>query len=233
VAETLVQAGVRPAVVAGASSGSVIATGMAAGLGRELPSLWSRFGGRSIVSFRRALWNRSIFDMSHLLRHGLRDHLGDGDLRAAPAEALVTVTRFPSLRSQVLSSRRVTDMVEVVLGSCFLPFLYGRPVWLDGGLVVDGGLIDNLPVEALAQAGCRDIIAVVTREHGRAMKNPWTRAWLPSASGARVRVIAPSRPLEIGSWDFDAGRMRAAVDEGRRATEKFLSELGQDPLQGG
>lgn len=216
----------QPRVVAGASSGAVIATGMAAGLGAELPRLWSRFGGRSIVSLRRAWWNRSVFDMSHLVRRALRDHLGDGDLRAAPSEALVTVTRLPSLRSVVLSSRRRTDMVEVVLGSCFLPVLYGRPVWLDGSFVVDGGLVDNLPVEAVARAGCDEIIAVVTRPEGRAMKNPWRRGWLPEAPGARVRVIAPRAPLDIGSWDFDAARMRAAVDEGRRAAEKFLSELG-------
>jgi predicted acylesterase/phospholipase RssA len=68
VAAGLTEAGVPIAISAGASSGAIVAAALAAGLGRELPALWEEVGGRSIVSLRRTVANRSPFDMSTIVR---------------------------------------------------------------------------------------------------------------------------------------------------------------------
>src|SRR5262249_34323644 len=115
------------ALTAGASSGSLIAVGLAAGRGAELPSVWRARGGRSIVSWPPLVHNRPPFDMSHLVRTALQEALGPtADLRAHPVEALVTATRLHDLRSLVFSTREEPDMLDPLLGSCFLPLLYGR-----------------------------------------------------------------------------------------------------------
>jgi NTE family protein len=223
VAAALVEARVPIGLTAGASSGSLVAAGVAAGRGAELPTVWSRLAGRSIVSLRRALWNRSIFDMSHLVRTTVRDVLAGGDMRGAPLEALVVATRLPDLRTVTFSSRAETDFVDPLLASCFFPVLYGRPVRLRGRWLVDGGLTDNLPLGALRDRGADEIIAVVTSTDGTALKTPFRKRWRPRAAGARVHVIHPRTPLAIGSWDFDPDHMRRALDEGYRRGREFAA----------
>jgi NTE family protein len=220
VAAALAERGVRFPLAAGASSGSLCAVAVAAERAAELPSVWRGLGGRSIVSLRRVLWNRSLFDMSHLVRNTLRQLLGDGDLRRAPAEALIAATRLRDLRTCFYSTRQEPDTVEPLLGSCFFPVLYGRPVRLRGELLVDGGLTDNLPLEALAARGADEIIAVVTRVDGTAIKTPRRLRWRPASASARVHVIHPRRPLALRSWDFDADRIARAIDEGYAAARE-------------
>lgn len=211
------------ALTAGASSGSLIAVGVAAGRAASLPAIWRALAGRSIVSWRRLVHNRSPFDMSHLVRSALVDALGaSADLRAAPVEALVTATRLVGLRRVVFSTRDEPDMLPPLLGSCFFPLLYGRPVRVRGQLLVDGGLVDNLPLEALAERGAREIIAVTTRADGTALKTPWQKSWRPAAPGARVHVIHPRAPLAIRSWDFSRDAIERAIDAGYDAARRFL-----------
>lgn len=223
VAATLAERGLPIAMAAGASSGSLIAAAFAAGRAAELPAVWTALGGRSIVSFRRALWNRSVFDMSHLVRTALTQALGPtADLRGRPVEALVTATRLSRLQPLVFSTRDEPDMIPPLLASCFFPLLYGRPVRHGGHWLVDGGLTDNLPLAPLAERGADEILAVVSRPSGRSPKTPWQRGWLPSATGARVHVIHPARPLALRSWDFDRDGIARAIDDGREAVHRFL-----------
>lgn len=224
VAAGLTEAGVAIAITGGASSGSIVAAALAAGRGAELPALWEEVGGRSIVSWRRALVNRSPFDMSTIVRTALRGALGAGDLRGAAIESVCTATRLRDLRPLVLSSRTEPDFVEAVLGSCFFPILYGQPIRLGGELLLDGGATDNLPVEAVAARGATTIFAVVPAADATARKRPFAARYRPADAappGTRVITIHPPAPLAIRSWDLDRDRLRAAVaigrDAGRRA----------------
>lgn len=221
VAAALDEARITPRLVAGTSSGSIIAVAIAAGLARELPTRWRAFSGRSVVSFERLRWNRSPFDMSHIVRSALEGVLVGVDLRDAPVEALVTATRLRDLAPLVFSSREERDLIAPVLGSCFIPVLYGRPVRHAGALLLDGGLTDNLPVEALAARGARDILAVTVRPDGMAFKSPRRRQWRPRCEGARVHVIHPRAELSLESWDFDADRLARALDEGYARGREF------------
>lgn len=224
VAAALAERALPIALTAGASSGSLIAVGLAANRGAELPAIWRALGGRSIVSLRRLAHNRSPFDMSHLVRTTLEATLGGprADLRAHPVEALVTATRLRGLRRTVFSTRQEPDMLPPLLGSCFFPLLYGRTVRVRGELYVDGGLVDNLPLEALAERGAREILAVTTRADGTALKTPLNKRWRPRAPGAQVHVIHPRAPLAIKSWDFAPDAIARAIDDGYDAARRFL-----------
>jgi NTE family protein len=222
VAAALIEARLPVAAVAGASSGSLCAAAVAAGLGAELPRLWRSLAGRSIVSWRRALLNRSPFDMSHLVRTTLESMVGGRDLRRSSIEALVTATRLRDLRTVVFSSRLEPDFIEPLLGSCFFPVLYGRPVRVRGAYLLDGGLTDNLPLEALVSRGADEIIASVISHDGTAFKHPLRTRWRPRAHGARVHVIHPSRPLSLRSWDLDPDRVERALDHGYERGRVFV-----------
>jgi NTE family protein len=224
VAAGLVERGLDVRLAAGSSSGSLCAVALAAGRGAELPDIWRTFGGRSVLSFRRARYNRSPFDMSHLVRHGLVQHFGTFDLRAAPIEALVVATRLRDLSRVVFSSRTEADLLEPMLASCYLPVLYGRTVRVRGELMVDGGVTDNLPIEELALRGATDVIAVVANADGHLLKSLRRRRWRPElqGGGARLHVLTPRTPLELRSWDFDPSRIERAIDEGYRAARALV-----------
>jgi NTE family protein len=209
------------ALTAGSSSGSLCAVALASGRGGELPERWRALAGRSLVSFRRALWNRSPFDMSHIVRTAIVDGLGEVDLREQPVEALVVATRLRDLRPIVFSSRTEPAMLEPILGSCFVPVLYGRPVRVRGDWLVDGGATDNLPIELLGTRGAEDVVAVVTSHEGRAFKSLRRPRWRPELPGRRLHLIRPERPLEIGSWDFSRDPLERAIDEGYRQGRRF------------
>src|SRR5581483_5271732 len=194
VAAALEEARLPVTLTAGTSSGSLCAAGMAAGRGRELPTLW-----RALV-----------------------DALDGVDLRDRAIEALVVATRLRDWQPVVFSSRTEAGLVEPILGSCFLPPFYGRAIRVDGDLLLDGGFTDNLPIEALAARGADDVIAVVASHRGTALKSPLRPRWRPTADGTRVHVIHPERPLEIGAWDFSAARMDRALDAGYRRGRAFV-----------
>jgi NTE family protein len=225
VAAALAERAVPFSLTAGASSGSLIAVGLAVGRGAELPAIWRALGGRSIVSWRRVVHNRSPFDMSHLVRTTLERTLGgaSADLRAHGVEALVTATRLRDLGRVVFSTREEPDMLPPLLASCFFPLLYGRTVRVRGQLLVDGGLVDNLPLEPLVARGAREILAVTTRADGTALKTPWNKRWRPRADGARVHVIHPRAPLAIKSWDFSPDAIDRAIDAGYDAAHRFFA----------
>ena len=228
VAEALVTAGLPIGITAGASSGAIIAAAVAAGQGAALTDLWQRTSGRSIVSWRRAAHNRSIFDMSTIVRDALRESLGAGDLRTAPLEALCTVTRLRDMQTLVRSSRDELDFVNAVLGSCFFPVIYGRTIRVDGSVVVDGGISDNLPVRALVERGATTVLAVVPAYDGTALLRPLKPRARPetlSSEGVRVVTIKPSRPLAVRAWDLDRDRVKAAIAEGREAGLRALDLL--------
>ncbi|MFO0750821.1 MAG: patatin-like phospholipase family protein [Myxococcota bacterium] len=234
VADVLAAEGVPFGIAAGASSGSIVAAALAAGLGRALPELFERFSGRSIVSWRRALHNRSPFDMSTIVRDALRDTLGDGDLREAPLEALCTATRARDFQTLVLSSRDEPDFVTAILGSCFFPILYGRTIRLRGELVIDGGITDNLPLGAVAARGATTLLAVFPAHDGTALSRPLRPRVRPGdpavgqALGVKVIAVHPDRPLAVRAWDLDRERVKDAIAAGRRAGERAVTALERD-----
>jgi predicted acylesterase/phospholipase RssA len=234
VAARLDEAGLTFPLSAGSSSGSLSAAAVAAGLASQLPALWRGLAGQSVFSWRRAWRNRSIFDMRTIVHNGIVDLLGDGDLRNAPGEAFAAVTLLPQFRSHFFSSRQQPDMIKILLGSCFIPGIYGpaishvvddKPRYL-----FDGGISNNLPIEAVIAAGATDIVCVVSRPRPLANKHPLRRRWQPSVpmgSTATIRIIYPQRALAVRSWDLNAAHVAAAIDDGRVEAERFLKLADQ------
>ena len=89
-----------------------------------------------------------------------------------PTEALIVATRLSDLSRIVYSSRHEPDLIDPLMGSCFFPLLYGRPVRVRTDWLLDGGAVDNLPIEILAERGATDIIAVISKADGRVNKTP-------------------------------------------------------------
>ncbi len=112
------------------------------------------------------------------------------------------------------------ELAELILASSctppVMPAMYrsGRPV-------LDGGLIDNVPIAALAPHEFPALVLLTRRYPPHLLK------------GHRDRVyIQPSRPVPVGKWEYNSAQaFQDAFDLGRRDAEMLLQQ-GFEALQG-
>ncbi len=140
-----------------------------------------------------------------------------------------------------------------IQASASLPVV-SRPVRIDGGEYLDGGLSDAIPLEYFEARGFDRNVVVLTRPLGyrktpswkTALAKPWLRrhpavyeAWRTRylrynaaldaidrrAAAGTVFLIAPERPLAISRICHDPALMQQACDAGRAAAEGCLPAL--------
>ena len=147
------------------------------------------------------------------------------------------------------SSGRVMDIVRA---SSSLPFV--SPVtYVDGRPMLDGGIVDSIPVEYALGQGYEKLVVVLTRNKGyRKSESSMQLARLfyrkyPEIVKAlsernslynrsmelvekledegRIIVIRPVRPIDVGRMEKDTDKLRALYDEGYSEAEKMLSDI--------
>ncbi|WP_244847624.1 patatin-like phospholipase family protein [Caballeronia sp. SL2Y3] len=112
----------------------------------------------------------------------------------------------------------IEDLADLILQSSstppFTPILRrnGRPV-------LDGGMVDNVPVSAL-DASPGMVLVMVTRLY------PRERMFVVPYGEQRRLYVQPSRKVPISSWDYTSpSQMEHAYDLGRADGEDFLERL--------
>lgn len=113
--------------------------------------------------------------------------------------------------AHVRDCRSEEELASLLLASaCTPPFT--RLIERDGAPVLDGGLIDNVPVGALEPD--RPTLVLLAAHHADRPD-----AW---ALDGRIHV-QPSAPPPMQAWDYtSADGMQATYDMGRRDAERFL-----------
>ena len=133
--------------------------------------------------------------------------------------------------------------------------LVSRPVAIDGGLYLDGGLSDGIPLRYFESIGYEQNVVITTRPHGyrkfpkkrmcllkpilnrhpaiyKALKNRhiWyneTLEYIDSRVAAgKAILIAPKEPLEISRVCHDPDVMQRIYDIGRKAGETAKLTFG-------
>ncbi len=84
----------------------------------------------------------------------------------------------------------------------------------DGEPVIDGGIIDNAPVDLLGD--CDSKLVLLSRRYDR----------LPHAPG--VRYVQPSEPVPVALWDYASPKLnQQTFDLGRRDGELFCKQAAR------
>lgn len=141
-------------------------------------------------------------------------YLGEGAERLAGGVHARYARRL-GFRPEVIpvsACRDADEVVELILhSSCTPPALpyYRR----DGRCVLDGGIIDAVPVETVADA--ERVLVLLTR--------PWPTHRLPRVPGRTY--VGPSEPVPVSAWDYtNPEGLQATFDLGRRDGERFARE---------
>ncbi|QWD79754.1 patatin-like phospholipase family protein [Polynucleobacter sp. MWH-Spelu-300-X4] len=114
----------------------------------------------------------------------------------------------------------LASLVELILqSSCTPPF---TPVMYRNGItVLDGGLVDNVPIDGLepAQPGDapKEILVLLTRRY----KQP--NHLVRELPGLRLHYVQPATPVPISSWDYTHQElMPVTYQQGWNDAEKYL-----------
>ena len=241
VLEVLEGAGIRPSCVTGVSAGSAVGVAYCAGIGvaqiRDvaLNLQWSKLG-------RVVRPHRGFFDGSRLEEY-LIGLIGDRTFDELEIPFSAAATDILRDELVILHQGRVAPAVRA---SCAFPGVF-TPVESEGRLLVDGGLINNLPVSAARGLGAEYVIAVDLSAPLVGRRKPPSNLmdmWFMSlatlirntnreAELADV-VICP----EVGEFNWvELGQAPELLERGRRAAEqalpRILNDLGMEGAVGG
>lgn len=169
----LLDAGLQPDLLIGASIGAVNATFLALnGFSKEsvdqLKAAWLNANGAELLPTNyiwltvRAMFNRSSNDPSQRLRdffidHGVNPELSFNDVTHAD---LVIVSADLNLGKPILhGEQRQEKILDALLLSTALPPWF-MPVHRQERYLIDGGVLSNLPIEPAIKYGATQVIAL-------------------------------------------------------------------------
>lgn len=155
VVERLAEVGLAPAVVAGTSIGALVGGCFAAGRLPELKEFALSLTRRRIFSFLDLAWTGSGLISGDRLRLLLENQLGAMAFADLMLPFVCIATELETGHEIWLRQGRVS---EAIRASYALPGLF-RPVQIDGQWLIDGAVVNPIPVSACRALGARLVIA--------------------------------------------------------------------------
>jgi len=158
VLKALEENGIKPTIVSGTSAGAIIGGFYSAGFSPD-EILAILIKTNIFAIFKPAFsWN-GLLSMNNLLSI-LKDHLPDS-FETLNNPLIVAATNIESGKIKYFQQG---DLHQVVLASCCIPVIF-NPIQIEKVKYVDGGILNNLPVEPLVNSsykvlaiGCNPII---------------------------------------------------------------------------
>ncbi|HEX8964469.1 MAG TPA: patatin-like phospholipase RssA [Rhodocyclaceae bacterium] len=189
----LEEAGIRPDVICGCSIGALVGAAAASGELDKLEAWVRQLTWQEVLSLMDPGFNGGLLKGDKLMAFFER-HFADRDIAALPTPFGCTATDLATGREIWL---REGSVAAAVRASCALPGLF-TPVLHDERLLVDGGLVDPVPVSLCRAMGADIVIAV---DIGADI--------VSTAFPLRTPDVAPDQPQPWGR------RLLAAIGFGR------------------
>jgi len=153
VLQALEEEGCEIAGLSGTSAGSLVGTLYALGVGTdELEELARQISWTDLVRLAPPGLGLLAIDR---LRTWMKDRIGPVDLSEAPIPLRIVATDLAAGEAVVFASGPA-DLA--VAASCAIPGLF-RPVEHEGRVLVDGGIVNNLPVSLARELGVGPVVA--------------------------------------------------------------------------
>jgi NTE family protein len=229
VLEVLEKHGFEIEGISGTSVGALVATLYA--FGRSPAEMAERATDLSWPDITRPTLPRLGLLSMKRLREAVQSTIGEVDLADAPIPVRLVSTDLQSGEAYVFE-KGPADLA--VVASCSIPGLVEPVEWQDR-LLVDGGLVDNLPVERARALGGGPVVAVdfqTSTDHPRPenLLEVLLRSVNIMVGGAASRqrdaadlLITP----RVDSWSIaDLSSAEEFLDAGRKAAEAALTDAG-------
>ena len=211
-------------------------------------------GQYDYIGLKHLVTQRSIFDRK-LLYDDFPNKVVpfDWDTYAnSGAEFEVVTTNCLTGRAEYLSEYKTPHRLnDIIMASSALPFV-SSIVEVDGVPMLDGGIVDSIPVQRAIEQGHDFNIVITTRNRGYRSRErdikipsllyddyPRLRVALSHRVEAyndqleliermerwgEIVVIRPERPMEVGRVTRDTDKLERLYEEGYRLGEQFLKQ---------
>jgi NTE family protein len=156
VIEALIEAGLEPQVVAGTSIGAVAGGFYAAGQLDELHSLAQGLNFRQLVRYLDVNLAGSSLVTGKRLEKTLATHIGDAQIEDLPKKFGAVATELGTGQEVWLTKG---SLMAALRASYALPGIF-KPVRIGGRWLMDGALVNPVPVTAARAFGAQFVIAV-------------------------------------------------------------------------
>lgn len=248
--KALEEAGVIPDAIVACSIGSLIGAALAGGMGwRELAEVARALTREDIVQInRRAVFmggvrEEAVFSGDHY-KGWIRRNLPLKSFADARIPVRINAVSLVGCGEVWFGTgvREDVDPVDAVYASCAIPIYY-PPLRLGGDFLVDGGVLNVLPVDQAFAWGAERVIAVDVGSEiqppaadyfDRGMIAIHDRVLTMNIAGQRQRNLEKWKDLPVtlvrprighlGAWDFT--RTQYFLEEGYHATRQALKTFG-------
>jgi predicted patatin/cPLA2 family phospholipase len=162
--------------VYGTSGGALNGAWLLTGEGRKWLPLWAspEYAAERVVDPKRLLRGGPMVDVETLLHH-VYVNVFPMDFEAVLASPVSLHPMATDARTGEAVDLRPTihdrrSLQAALRASASLPLLAGRPVRIEGGRYVDGGLVAPVPFRAALEQGATHVLVLRTRRAGQAVE---------------------------------------------------------------
>jgi len=156
VIQALAKAGIQIDYVAGTSIGAVVGAVYASGNIESLEDVVLQLDWKQIVYFFDVVFPKSGLIDGNKIADFIRSHVKERNIEDLPLPFCVVSTDLATGAEIVI---REGDIIEAVRASISVPGIF-TPVQKDDMVLVDGGLVNPIPVSAVREMGADFVIAV-------------------------------------------------------------------------
>ena len=161
---------IRPDVVAGCSAGSLVGVAWACDLLEPFEKWVRDLSWREVVGLMDVTLSGGLVRGEKLMKF-FRDNLGDQQIEDLPVQFATVATDMHSGNEIWI---REGSMLEAVRASCTYPGLFS-PVQREGRWLLDGGIVNPVPVSVCRAMGADIVIAVDLNAHLVGRHTPGTK----------------------------------------------------------
>lgn len=210
--------GLRPEFVAGTSAGALVGAAYAAGLGLDVieammvEARWPDFGRLTLAP------RLGVLDSQALV----------GTIKRAGADRLIEElpVRFGAVTTDLLTRQQVVlttgPLEEALRATIAIPGLF-PPVVRQGHVLVDGGLVANLPIAAVRDMGASWVIGVRVRPEWEYLPIARTAEEVARLEAEPGTIVIRPEVEGLSMWTM--GHVPQLIRAGRQAADEVLGGL--------
>jgi NTE family protein len=228
VLQALNENGIEPDAIAGTSMGAIVGCFYAAG--RSPAFILEEIKKERITKFLSfSLPGDGFLDLEHI-EELMKKHIGVNNFKSLKKPFFISVSNLNTGKYEIISQGR---LFEYVIASASIPIIF-KPQVINNNTYVDGGLLNNLPAQALRN-DCEKLICVHVNHSGplkkisglkeiveRCLRLGIESNIIESIKAADV-VIQPEKVKEYNTFDFR--KSEEIYRAGYEATLEMMEEI--------
>jgi len=178
VIKALDEAGIRLDYVAGTSAGAVVGAVYASGRIDSLKDVVLRLDWRKVISFLDVVFPKSGLIDGKKIADFVRTNVGEKNIEDLRLPFCAVSTDLATGNEVLIKNG---DIIEAVRASISMPGVF-TPVKISNAILVDGGLVNPVPVSVVRKMGA-DLVIAVNLNHGIVAKRRTRKIHKPNHGG--------------------------------------------------